>query len=311
MSAAGRSMLVTGGAGFIGSHLCDSLLDDGYDVRVIDDLSTGKRVNLDERITLIEGDITRQDIVRTATRGVDGIFHLAAIASVARSNEDWPGTHRVNQTGTVIMLDAARRASRGSGPIPVVFASSASVYGDTQGMIATEDMAPTPLTAYGADKLGSELHARVASMVHLVPTLGLRFFNVYGRRQDPDSPYSGVISIFAKRIAAGQGILLHGDGGQTRDFVHVKDVVAHLRASMDHLQAGGPSMILNVCGGVPTSIASLAQIIADKSGRLLAAQHVTARLGDIRYSCGDPTQSQRILGVRATIVLSEGLSDLL
>ncbi len=311
MSGSGRSMLVTGGAGFIGSHLCDSLLDDGYDVRVIDDLSTGKRLNLDERIALVEGDITRQDVVTKAARGVDGIFHLAAIASVARSNEDWPGTHRVNQTGTVMMFDAARCASKGGGPVPVVFASSASVYGDTQGVIAAEDMAPMPLTAYGADKLGSELHSRVASMVHAVPTLGLRFFNVYGRRQDPDSPYSGVISIFAKRIAAGQGISLHGDGSQTRDFVHVKDVVAHLRASMDHLQGGGPSTILNVCTGVPTSIASLAQIIADKSGRELDTQRIQARLGDIRYSCGDPTRSSRLLGVRSNIVLSDGLSDLL
>ena len=195
--------LVTGGCGFIGSHLVDRLLAEGAQVVVLDDLSTGRKENLAPGAELIIGDIRDRNSVRDAMTGVDGCFHLAAIASVEKAREAWSDTHAVNLAGTVTIFDAARHASS-KGPVPVVYASSAAVYGnpgdDWKGRISEE--APTvPLSAYGADKLGCELHGRVAWTVHGVPTVGFRFFNVYGPRQDPASPYSGVISIFANRVA--------------------------------------------------------------------------------------------------------------
>jgi UDP-glucose 4-epimerase len=301
--------LVTGGAGFIGSHLVDALLGGGHRVRVLDDFSTGKRENLPSAAEVIVGDVADPDTVARALRGADGCFHLAAIASVQRANEDWLGTHRVNLGGTIAVLDAAR--ARGASPaIPVVYASSAAVYGDLGNRSAAESCQPQPQTAYGADKLGSELHAAIAWRVHGVPTLGLRFFNVYGRRQDPQSPYSGVISIFAHRIAQGLQITLHGDGGQTRDFVHVSDVVAHLYESMRLLTNTPGAYVLNVCTGRETSINSLAAILAALHGIHVSMVHATARHGDIRRSVGDPSRARAQLGVAAAIGLEWGLQDL-
>ncbi len=203
----------------------------GDSVRVLDDLSTGSRDNLPSGVTLIEADVADPDAVRAAIEAVDGVFHLAAIASVARGVTDWLGTHRANLTGTITVFDAIRR---GGAPIPVVYASSAAVYGDCATVPIAEDAERRPLSAYGADKYACELHARVASHVHGIPTTGLRFFNVYGPRQDPRSPYSGVISIFCERVARGAPIDVFGDGGQTRDFIFVADVVAALLAGMQH-----------------------------------------------------------------------------
>ena len=296
-------VLVTGGAGFIGSHLVDRLLADGARVRVLDDLSTGRRANLDPRAEFVHGDVADPQAVAAAVRGARKIYHLAAIASVARANDDWPGTHRVNQSGTVAVLDAARAAGR----LPVVYASSAAVYGDTGAVAAHEALTPNPATAYGADKLGSELHARVGSRIHGVPTLGLRFFNVYGPRQDPASPYSGVISIFARRAAEGLPITLHGDGGQTRDFVHVADVVAHLLAAMDRLgrdpEISGRA--LNVCTGRAVSVRELAVLLG--AARLELGP---VRPGDIRHSRGDFSAATAALGARARVSLEEGLLTL-
>src|SRR5690348_8458986 len=185
--------LVIGGAGFIGSHLCDALLARGDSVRVLDDLSTGRLANLPPGVRFIQGDVADPACVSAAMAGVDGCFHLAAIASVEKGVTDWLGTHRANLTGTITVLDAIRR--QGS-RIPVVYASSAAVYGDAAAMPITEATPCRPLSAYGADKFGGELHAAVGTQVHGIPTAGLRFFNVYGPRQDPKSPYSGVISIF-------------------------------------------------------------------------------------------------------------------
>ncbi len=220
--------LVTGGAGFIGSHVCDALLARGARVRVLDDLSTGRRENVPAGAELLVGDAADPAVVRDATAGISGCFHLAAIASVARGVEDWLGTHRANLTATITILDALRGRD-----VPVVYASSAAVYGDCPVRPIDEAAPLRPLSAYGADKLGCELHARVATHVHRVPTAGLRFFNVYGPRQDPRSPYSGVISIFCERVRSGRAVQIHGDGGQTRDFVFVADVVAALLAAMD------------------------------------------------------------------------------
>ena len=295
--------LITGGAGFIGSHLADALLAAGHRVRVLDDFSTGRRENLDPRCEVVEGNVADAPAVRAALAGLDGCFHLAAIASVARSNEDWLGTHLVNQTGTIAVLEAARGAR-----LPVVYASSAAVYGDLGGQVAHEALRPAPMTAYGADKLGSELHARVGWQVHGVPTFGLRFFNIYGPRQDPGSPYSGVVSIFAARIAEGEALTVHGAGTQTRDFVFVADAVAHLIGAMRHLAEAGGCEVLNVCTGHGTSVLEMAHMLGRLHARTPRLHHGPARAGDIARSVGDPSEAIATLGLRATTTLREGLA---
>ena len=294
--------LVTGGCGFIGSHLADTLLAEGHAVRILDDLSTGKLANKPQAAELIIGDVTDPELVAHAMRGVAGCFHLAAVASVERGNQDWLGTHRVNLTGTITVLEAARRA----GPVPVVYASSAAVYGLNPALPLDEAAPPRPLSAYGADKLGCELHARVAGLVHGVPTTGLRFFNVYGPRQDPDSPYSGVISIFCDRLRAGQGVTVFGDGGQTRDFVFVGDVVRALVAGLRaaSVEAG----VFNVCTGRATSVLDLARGIAGLLGVAPRIAFGLARPGDIRASLGDPSAARAALEFDAEVALAEGLA---
>ncbi len=297
--------LVTGGAGFIGSHLADALLAAGHTVRVLDDLSTGAVANLDPRCDLIQGDVADEATVARAMDGVDGVFHLAAIASVQRGNEAWGLTHRVNQSGTIAVLDRARA----NGRVPVVYASSAAIYGTVTG-VAAETLRPAPRTAYGADKLGSELHAQVGWLVHGVPSAGFRFFNVYGPRQDPLSPYSGVISIFARRIAAGQGVTVHGDGRQTRDFVFVADVVQHLLTGMAHLQRVPGAVVLNVCTGRETSLLDLVDTLATLTHTGPAITFGPARAGDILRSVGNPAQATALLGVSAITPLIDGLRTL-
>ena len=294
---------ITGGAGFIGSHLADALLAAGHGVRVLDDFSTGRAENLDPRCEVIRGDVCDPAAAQRALEGASGCFHLAAIASVARANEDWLGTHRVNLGGTITMFDAAREL----GGLPVVYASSAAVYGNLEG-VAHEGLVPSPRTAYGADKLGSELHARVGLLVHGVPSVGLRFFNVYGPRQDPSSPYSGVISIFADAIAAGRPVALHGDGSQTRDFVFVADVVAHLIAAMRHLGDNPGALVLNVCTGRETSVRDLASAIGMACRREPVIRRGAARPGDIGRSVGAPGLAAATLVIEATLLLPDGLA---
>ncbi len=293
---------MTGGAGFIGSHLADSLLAAGHQVRVLDDFSTGRRTNLNPHCEVFQGDICDRALLTSVFSGAAGCFHLAAIASVARGNEDWTGTSRVNLAGTVAVLDTARAL----GCMPVVYASSAAVYGTLSG-IATEDAAPAPRTAYGADKLASELHAKVGSLVHGVPSVGFRFFNVYGPRQDPASPYSGVISIFANAISAGQDVTVHGDGRQTRDFVFVADVVAHLVVGMRTLHADAGCHVLNVCTGLETSILNLVSTISELCGRLANVHYGPPRAGDINRSVGSPVRAHAAIGAQAGTSLSDGL----
>jgi UDP-glucose 4-epimerase len=298
--------LVTGGAGFIGSHLCDALLARGDGVRVLDDLSTGHRGNLPAGVELIVGDIADPATVLRATGGVDGCFHLAAIASVERGVNDWLGTHRTNLTGTITLFDAIRRHGT---KVPVVYASSAAVYGDCQTIPIQETAERRPLSAYGADKYGCELHALTATHVHGIPTVGLRFFNIYGPRQDPKSPYSGVISIFCERIRNGAAIDIHGDGTQTRDFVHVVDAVAALLAGMD-LRPEAAS-VFNVCTGQATSVSDLTRIIGRLARRNLEVRYVPPRVGEIRHSTGDPSNMRRALGLGRMIALRDGLVTVL
>ncbi len=235
--------------------------------------------------------------------GMEGCFHLAAIASVERSNEEWAACHRVNLGGTVNILEAARDA----GKVPVVYASSAAVYGEHPEGALAEDSATRPLNAYGADKLGGEFHAAVATRLHGVRTAALRFFNVYGPGQDPNSPYSGVISIFAQRILAGEPVVIHGDGRQSRDFVYVGDVVHFLVAAM----AAGSTrpLILNVCTGRATSIRALFDTLCNVCGRQVPITRGPARGGDIRQSLGDPRLARDTLGLAARTTLHEGLTS--
>jgi UDP-glucose 4-epimerase len=297
--------LVTGGCGFIGSHLCAALVARGDAVRVLDDLSTGSRANLAPGAELVVGDVADPATVRAAMEGVDRVFHLAAIASVQRCTEDWLGTHRVNLGGTIAVLDAAR-AGQGRAPIPVVYASSAAVYGEQTRLPIAEDAPCRPLSAYGADKLGSELHARVAGAVHGVPTIGLRFFNVFGPRQDPRSPYSGVISIFCDRFTRGEGVEIYGDGGQTRDFIAVADIVAGLLAGLEAASTTAP--VLNLCTGRATSVLELAHTIAALCGVAPAIRHREPRAGEIRHSVGSAAAAQAMLGLGAPTPLAEGLA---
>jgi UDP-glucose 4-epimerase len=299
--------VVTGGAGFIGSHLVDALLAAGHAVRVVDDLSTGRRENVDPRAALLIGDAADPAVVRAALDGAAGCFHLAAVASVARANADWLGSNRSNLTATIAVLDAARHHGR----LPVVYASSAAVYGDQGGDRLAETALLQPESAYGADKLASELHARVAFGVHGVPTTGLRFFNVYGPRQDPASPYSGVISIFAAAIAAGRPITVSGDGQQIRDFVFVADVVRHLIGGMERLHAFPAAAVFNVCTGRAMSVLALARTLGQVAGRPPHIAFGPARPGDVRKSLGDPSLARAALGVTAEIGLVDGLASLL
>jgi UDP-glucose 4-epimerase len=297
---------ISGGAGFIGSHLADDLLADGHEVRVLDDLSTGRRAWVDPRASLIVADIADPVALQRVLDGAAGVFHLAAIASVARSNEDWCGTHRVNQGGTVAVLQAARQA----GGMPVVYASSAAVYGNQAGP-AHEALPLAPRSAYGADKLGSELHASVGFTVHGVPTAGLRFFNIYGPRQDPRSPYSGVISIFARRVARREPLVIHGDGQQLRDFVSVGDAVRHLRAGMRLLHAAPQAVVMNVCTGRGTTILELSHTIGQIVGHPPEIAFAPPREGDIRTSLGDPRRARALLGIAADTSLRDGLAAML
>jgi UDP-glucose 4-epimerase len=296
--------IVTGGAGFIGSHLTDALLAAGHVVHVIDDLSTGHRANLHPHARLTVGCVADARLMRAALADADGCFHLAAVASVARANADWTGTNRTNLVGAITVFDAARA----SGGLPVVYASSAAVYGRQETALQHEALAPAPLSAYGADKLGCELHGAVAWGVHGVPTCGFRFFNVYGPRQDPKSPYSGVISIFADRIAAGLPITVDGDGNQTRDFIYVGDIVRHLRAGMARLRARPAAIVLNACTGRATSIRALAETIAAAAGTRARLGFGPARPGDIKSSLGSPAKAEEMLGLRAETPLAAGLA---
>jgi UDP-glucose 4-epimerase len=297
--------LVTGGCGFIGTHLCQALAARGDRVRILDDLSTGRRENAVPGAELIVGDVADAAVVRRAMAGADRCFHLAAIASVQRSVEAWRATHNVNLGGTINVLDAARAA----GAIPVVYASSSAVYGDAATRPFTEDLPFAPLTPYGADKAGSELHAHACFSVHGVPSTGLRFFNVFGPGQDPASPYSGVISIFAENLIAGRPLTIFGDGAQSRDFVFVGDVVRAVTGAMDRQSRG--ARVFNVCRGEATTLLQLVAALERVSGRKAAVTHLPARSGDVRHSLGSGDAIASALGFKAEVSLDRGLAALM
>jgi len=295
-------ILVTGGCGFIGSHLVDALLADGHDVSVLDNMSTGKRENLNANASLITGDVADATLVNTIIEKVDAVYHLAAVASVDACTNDWLNSHRTNLTGTVTLLEAAAKKK-----IPVVYASSAAVYGDNSDLPLKEDAAKNPLSAYGLDKYACEQYAAIAQQFHGVPSVGLRFFNVYGPRQDPKSPYSGVISIFVAKAKAGEPLTFNGDGEQTRDFIYVADIVALLMAAMKHAKG---AEVFNGCTGSAITLKQLAAEIGNAVGNPVVTSHAAPRSGDIRHSLGDPAKAKAALGFTARTSLADGLKAL-
>lgn len=299
--------LVTGGAGFIGSHLVEALIADGHLVRVLDDLSSGRIENVPRGVELVTADVTEQRTVRRALADVDGCFHLAAIASVERCRREWLRSHKVNLTGTITVFEEACRAQKALGrPLPVVYASSAAVYGNTSEIPISEGAPTRPVNAYGVDKLACELHAAVASRIHQLQTVGLRFFNVYGPRQDPHSPYSGVISVFCQRMLRGAPLEIHGDGNQVRDFVYVRDAVNALRRAID--AATLTAQVYNVCTGVETKICQLGAMIGRMQGAHFSPRYAPERTGDLRVSVGDPRKARDVLKFSAGTSLEQGLA---
>jgi UDP-glucose 4-epimerase len=304
------SYLVTGGCGFIGSHLIDGLVSDGHKVRILDDLSTGKAEQAHPAAELVVGSVTDRSLVRELMGNADGCFHLAAIASVPRCTRDLVASHRINLGGFMHLLEAARINRP---PTAIVFASSAAVYGVTDG-VATEATPPAPISHYGCDKLACELHARAALEGCGLSSIGLRFFNVYGPRQDPNSPYAGVISIFARAAERGDVSVIFGDGLQTRDFVYVSDVVRAQRLAMAHLRrqidkGEGAASVFNVCTGIGTTIGELAQRVFAAFSREPKIVHEPRREGDIRFSLGATEAAAAVLGFRAATTLGEGLAE--
>ncbi len=303
-----KTYLVTGGCGFIGSNLVDKLIDDGYNVIVLDNLSTGKRSNLSSSVELIVGDIRDKSLVNPLMQQVDGCFHLAAIASVELSNQDWVGTHEINQTGTINMFNAARNGKNGVS-IPVVYASSSAVYGNNKTIPFKETSTTTPLTAYGVDKLACEFHAKIAWEIFQVPNVGFRFFNVYGPRQNPESVYSGVISIFLDKISQSKAITIYGDGEQTRDFVYIDDVVKFLMSAMQRLtKKEFTSSVFNVCTGQATSINQLAHLLGKHLNKEVDIVYAEPRTGEVYLAMGYPVTATQELQQQAEHSLSDGLA---
>lgn len=299
-----RRALVTGGAGFIGSHLVDTLTAQGCRVTVLDNLSTGKEANLAssrEQVQFIHGDIRDRHLLDEAVARCEVVFHLAAIVSVVQTTEDPIGSSAVNEAASLQVLEAARSA----GVRRVVFASSCAVYGDDPTLPKREDMPPNPLTPYAAQKLAVEYHLRVYQSLYGLEAVGLRFFNVFGPRQDPSSPYSGVISIFMLKALNGQHPVIYGDGLQTRDFVFVGDVVQALT-----LAAGSPSApgrIFNVGTGESVTINGLWERIATLSRTSAQPIRAARRAGEVLHSRSSIDLARERLQFAPRVALAEGL----
>jgi UDP-glucose 4-epimerase len=291
--------LVTGGCGFIGSHLVDRLVAEGHAVSVLDNLSSGKPENLNAKATLTHGDVADGDVVARLVGEAEVVFHLAAIASVPVCEQQPELAARTNVTGTELIFNAA--AAR---KIPVIYASSAAVYGDNPELPLSEISATGPLGNYGRHKLQNE--AIAAANKH-APSIGLRFFNVYGPRQDASSPYSGVISKFMRNAVAGRPLTFFGDGGQTRDFIYVADIVDLLMASWKHAHG---CEVFNGCTGKQVSLKELAATILSVTGSSSETRHEEGRAGDIRHSLGSTLKASNLLGFSAKTRLESGLNDL-
>lgn len=299
-------ILVTGGAGFIGSHVVELLIGRGHDVLVLDDLSTGLRANVPAQASFLQASVTDAAALREAVDGVDAVVHLAAIASVARSVEAPSETHEVNLAGTVRLAEAAAAA----GVRTMVYASSAAVYGLTERDAHHEDDPPAPVTPYAIDKLTGETYLRFFAEQYGLDARALRFFNVYGPRQRADSPYSGVIARFATALLAGEPLTVFGDGGQTRDFIAVRDVAATVARHAEASPERGAFQVMNVCNGARTSLLDLIEALGAVTGVAPEVRFERARDGDIRHSRGAPARLGAWFPERPRTGLEAGLERL-
>ena len=298
--------LVTGGAGFIGSHLVDLLQTDGWSVRVLDDLSTGNRANIDSgAVDLVVGDVRDYDTCESACRGANAVFHLAAIASVQASIDEPRRCHDVNVTGTLNMLDAARK----QGVRRFVFSSSAAVYGNADTVPTSEDQPLDPQSPYAAGKLCGEVYCETYARLYGIETVSLRYFNVFGPRQRADSGYAAAIPAFVGAAVDGRRPTIFGDGCQTRDFVYVGNVA---RANVLAACAGGISRsVFNIGSGEQISLLDLVSTIEAITGKPLLPHFAPARAGEVRYSCSKIERAMEMLSYAPAIGLKEGLAGMI
>jgi len=296
--------LVTGGAGFIGSHLVEGLLARGYKVRVLDNFATGRRENLADvlpRIELLEGSVTNLTTARSAMRGVEVVFHQAALPSVPRSVKNPLESNEVNITGTLNILVAARDA----GVKRVVYAASSSAYGDQPTLPKVETMPPDPLSPYAIAKLAGEMYARAFTQLYGLSTVSLRYFNVFGPRQDPTTQYAGVLAKFCTCAVEGKPYSVYGDGEQSRDFTYVANVVAANIRAAECAVEGAP--VINIACGERTTLNQIIAVLNELTGQNLPAQYGAPRAGDVRHSHADITRARTLLGYAPEIDLREGL----
>ncbi len=303
MSGARRA-LVTGGAGFIGSHLVDRLLADGWQVRVIDDFSSGREQNLEhagDRIELVRADFTEPEVADAAVDGVEVVFHQGAVPSVPRSVAEPLRTNRANVDGTLQLLESARRA----GVRRLVYAASSSAYGDTEVLPKIETMPAQPRSPYALQKYAGEVYCRLYCELYGLETVALRYFNVFGPRQNPKSQYAAVIPLFATACLRGEAPTIHGDGEQTRDFTFVADAVEANVLAADAPKAAGH--VMNVAQGRQTSLNQLLARIQEIAGSAVEPVRGPARPGDVRDSLADLGRARELLGYEPRTSLDEGL----
>jgi nucleoside-diphosphate-sugar epimerase len=295
--------LVTGGAGFIGSHLAEELTRRGARVRVVDNLATGKRQNLDHvsGVEFIQGDLAEPDIARQAVEGCTYVLHQAAIPSVPRSVADPVTSHRANVDSTLNVLVAARDV----GVRRIVYAGSSSAYGDAAALPKREDMPASPLSPYALQKLVGEHYMQLFTQLYGLETVTIRYFNVFGPRQDPSSPYSGVISVFISALVDGRRPTIYGDGEQTRDFTYVTNVVDGVLRACEAPKATGE--VINVATGGRVSLNQLFRALRDLTGSGVEPTYAAPRAGDVRDSQADITKARQLLGYEPTVSFEEGL----
>jgi len=294
--------LVTGGAGFIGSHIVRALLEQGDFVRVLDNFSTGKRENLvGLDVDLLEGDLRDADHVARAVTGIDIVFHEAAFVSVPQSMQDPLPCFEINQRGTELLLEAARKAGVGR----VVLASSAAVFGDSEACPLDETAELHPLSPYAVSKRVDELYAELYTRSFGLDVVALRYFNVYGPRQRPDSMYAAAVPILARRLIDGKPITIYGDGGQTRDLVYAGDIVRANLAASRHPSA--PGQVFNICSGTEMRVLDLVDTLMKLFPSAPAPEFAPVRAGDIYRSVGNPHKAAELLGFRTQTSLADGL----